>query len=80
MPPHPAFSVEMGFHELFCLAWLSTVFLLILAFPVTGMTDVHHLTQTLVEMGVSQIQNHDPPDLSLLSSWDYRYEPPAPGL
>jgi hypothetical protein len=23
--------------------------------------------------------NHDPPDLCLLSSWDYGREPPAPG-
>jgi hypothetical protein len=22
--------------------------------------------------------NQDPPDLCLLGSWDYRYEPPAP--
>jgi hypothetical protein len=24
--------------------------------------------------------NHDPPDLCLLSSWDFRQEPPVPGL
>jgi hypothetical protein len=24
--------------------------------------------------------NHDPPDLSLLSSWDYRREPQVPSL
>jgi hypothetical protein len=24
-------------------------------------------------------KNHDPPDLCLLSGWDYRREPPVPG-
>jgi hypothetical protein len=48
------------------------------------MTGVHYHTQLLVEMGVlitflpRLSSNHDPPNLCLLSSWDYRWEPVGP--
>jgi hypothetical protein len=36
------------------------------------------VSQTVCEFGLAL--NHIPPDLCLLSSWDYRCEPLAPGL
>jgi hypothetical protein len=50
---------------------------------ITGMIGAHHCAQLLVEKGVLQticlagLELHDPPDLSLPSSKDYKCEPLA---
>jgi hypothetical protein len=50
-----------------------------------GVTGAYHHAQLLGEMGSHELVspglalNHDPPDLSLPSSQDYRCEPPVPG-
>jgi hypothetical protein len=64
-------------------AWTSV--LLFVLPRVAGMTGTCYLTQPLVKMGVSNFLsglalNLDSPELPLLSSWNYRYEPPYPGV
>jgi hypothetical protein len=45
MPPYPAFSVEMGICVLFfCLSWLGTMILSVLASQVARITDVNYCT------------------------------------
>jgi hypothetical protein len=66
-----------------CLAW--TKILLFMLIQVTGMTGMHHHSQlfhwlwwTLANFLPRLASNPDPPDLHLLSSWDYRLELPWP--
>jgi hypothetical protein len=55
--------------------------------PLLSLT-LHFSTAALIIFGDGRLMkyllglawNHNPPNLSLLSSWDYRREPPLPGL
>jgi hypothetical protein len=69
------FEIELCFMPR--LAW--TVILLFVLSHVVGMTGTCHHAQSVVAMGVSLallVLNHYPLDLHVLSSQDYRFEPP----
>jgi hypothetical protein len=80
--PHPFFALvifQVGSH-IFACGRPQTLMLLPAASHVVGTTGVYHHAQ--FEMGVLLTflfglpLNHGPPNLCLLSSWDYRFEPP----
>jgi hypothetical protein len=82
--PPPLFALvifETGSHFLPRLAWTTSLLFMLPA--ITGMKVRNSsLSFFPLKRGLTNFfaWNHDPPDLTLLSNYDYRHEPPAPGL